>query len=149
MNFQIAPSEHTCVPTCFAIMLGVDVNELIQDLGHDGTELVMDDVPAPYCYKGFTIQEMVTYCLVKCNVYVTVFEKDELVVYGYEDKFKDVHKEYDLKVLMEKYNGIVFGMFHNKRHACVWSNGELFNPSNGMRHKLNNFDVWTFAVFSE
>ena len=47
------------MPLAFAMALEIPVVELLEELGHDGSELVFPNLPEPACRRGFHIQELV------------------------------------------------------------------------------------------
>jgi hypothetical protein len=42
----------------FAYAFGISPEELIEQLGHDGTEIVAPDLPEPFCRRGFSVDEL-------------------------------------------------------------------------------------------
>jgi hypothetical protein len=55
--------EAGCLLYSFAAVLETEPSVLIEELGHDGMEVVWPDLKKPYCYKGFHIQEMIDLCM--------------------------------------------------------------------------------------
>ena len=43
--------------------LDVPVAELIESIGHDGSEIIWPDLPDPMCRRGFHSQELIEECL--------------------------------------------------------------------------------------
>lgn len=57
------PNAWSCLPTAFAIALGVSVEAVIAVVGHDGSEITHAGLPEPLNRRGFHPQEMIKMCL--------------------------------------------------------------------------------------
>ncbi len=57
------PNAWSCLPTAFAIALGVSVEAVIATVGHDGSEITHAGLPEPLNRRGFHPQEMIKMCL--------------------------------------------------------------------------------------
>ena len=62
MKIQKQPNRWSCLPTSFAMILDVDVNELIRKIGHDGSEILWPNLEEPYCRRAFHIEEIAMVC---------------------------------------------------------------------------------------
>ena len=63
MRIQTQPNHWSCEVTAFAMALHTPVAELIEGIGHDGSEIIWPDLPDPMCRRGFHSQELVDECL--------------------------------------------------------------------------------------
>ena len=54
---QESPNEWSCLPTAFAVCCDVEVAEFIEEIGHDGSDVIFDGVPDPYCRRSFHVEE--------------------------------------------------------------------------------------------
>ena len=63
MNAQKNPNAWSCLPTAFAIALSVEVENLIAQIGHDGSEITHAGLPEPLRRRGFHPQECIEVCL--------------------------------------------------------------------------------------
>lgn len=52
-----------CLLYSFAMILETEPEVLIKELGHDGMKKKWPELPEPYCYQSFHIQEMIDLCL--------------------------------------------------------------------------------------
>ena len=59
MKLQVKTERWQCAATAFAMVLNVPVAELIEQLGHDGREIVFPDLPEPACRRGHNIYELI------------------------------------------------------------------------------------------
>ncbi len=59
MRMQIKPNRWSCAVTAFAIALDMPVAKLIEDIGHDGGQIIWPDLNDPMRRRGFHSQELV------------------------------------------------------------------------------------------
>lgn len=57
---QIQPNRWSCLITAWAMVLGEPVLDLISELGHDGSKIMIQNVPEPLCRRGFFNPEILT-----------------------------------------------------------------------------------------
>ena len=74
MRLQQSPIRGTCLPTSFAMAMGIPVADIFAALGHDGSEVLWPDLPEPTCQRGFHVQELIRLA-VKCGWSVTPIER--------------------------------------------------------------------------
>lgn len=74
MRNQRNPNSWSCLPTAFANALNMDVELLINALGHDGSEYTHAGLPEPLCRRGFHPQELIKACLKHYSLSVTRVE---------------------------------------------------------------------------
>ena len=67
------PNDWSCLPAAFAIALDIPFSEVIDCVGHDGSEISDASLPDPLCRKGFHMQEMIKMCL-RYNIAATPIE---------------------------------------------------------------------------
>ena len=61
MILQTKPNKWSCCPTAWAMALNIPVRELIERVGHDGSEIVHPGKNMPF--RGFHSQEMIKIAL--------------------------------------------------------------------------------------
>ena len=59
MNLETQPNRWSCLATSFAMALGITVEEFIELVGHDGSEILFPDLKEPWCRRGFHVQEAI------------------------------------------------------------------------------------------
>lgn len=57
MNLIKQPNKWSCLPTSFAMVLDISLEDIYNFLGHDGSEIWFDD---PNPWRSFNIQEMIS-----------------------------------------------------------------------------------------
>jgi len=56
---QKKPNRWSCSVTAFAMALHLPVEQLIDEIGHDGSEKIFTHLPEPMCRRGFHAQELI------------------------------------------------------------------------------------------
>ena len=63
MNLIVQPNRWSCLPTAFAMAIGITVEEMVNAIGHDGSKIIWPDLPEPRCRRGFHTQECIRVAL--------------------------------------------------------------------------------------
>ncbi len=141
---QVSPNRASCIVTSAAIVLGVPVEELINQIGHDGTDLAFPDLPIPRCYQSFSINEIV-FALYERGYSCTPFSQIGACVEQISGRTHNVHLPNGIMYrLLAQHDGILTGYMHDRPHALAWFAGDCINPSTGARTDLNSFALQTF-----
>lgn len=133
---------HQCLVYSLAMLLGEDVDVLIQELGHDGMRRVFPG-RVPHCYNGHHVQEIIDVCI-KRNVWLTPIEvfprfasamapSDWLGVYQMQEAGER------FECLAKKRRGILIGQYKGRGHAVAWDGNICFDP-NGIKYELHEFN---------
>lgn len=145
MRLQKQPNCWSCLPTAVAILLDVDLKDVLDKLGHDGSEILFPDLPDPIGRRAFVIQE-IQYIMPHYGIALveyspgiiyspTVNHTKEIIF----DKFGDVFSE---------RNGLLFGVPHGKKlgHVVSWLaiEGLIYDP-NGTKYPFTpDFTIHNF-----
>ena len=65
MKLQRSPISHTCLATSFAMVLGVDAQDLIDCIGSNPHEILWPQLEEPQCFRGHHIQELIDQCYLR------------------------------------------------------------------------------------
>jgi hypothetical protein len=130
----------TCIP----------VDEFIEDVGHDGSEIIYPDLDEPYCRRSFHIQEMINVCMLR-NIGVIAIEATPV-------SYVDAEHTYTLPIITptcavecmeyytELYSGVMVGLgLQGRPHAVAWDRNLVYD-SNGMCYTLDKFRLDTFFI---
>ena len=132
--YQInSPNNWSCNVAAFAMVLKVSFNDLIVEIGHDGSQVVFRASPNdPHKRRGFHDQELIDCCLrrgfsvteiqaspVSCS-FVNSGDVFEIPFRnGTEKRFKEHLKQYD---------GVLFGETAKAGHAVAWIDNVIYDP---------------------
>ena len=82
---QKQPNGWSCLPTSFAIALGVPVSDIFDYLEHDGSEEVFPGREEPYNRRSFHPQELIDYSMLIHDTPVVQIDKELQVINTNDD----------------------------------------------------------------
>jgi hypothetical protein len=141
MQIQLQPNEHSCVITSVAMLLNVPIEELVQQIGHDGSELI-HGTP-----RGHHIQEIIDLLDgLHCSLTPIQFEPEYRATVNSAAYPLKVREHDRLEQHLEG-DGLLTGRRRNVGHCCAYMKGLVFDPVNCSRTivypiidcALNNF----------
>jgi len=141
MLIQRQPNRWSCFPTAFAMLMDIEVKELIEVIGHDGSEIIFPDLPEPYRRRGFDYTETMIACLDFGFVASPLFIEHEYGL-GHPNSIMINHKDKIIKEVLPEFHGVACGKINNKFHALAW-NGEYHDPSG---NSVDNFEIDIFFL---
>ena len=130
MLLQRKPSRWTCLPVSFAMALGIAVEDIFEELGHDGSLIQWPDLPEPMCRRGFHIQEMIHIAL-RRGFAVTPFELAPVLAI-YDKRYYFDAKWTAFADQVADSIGVLEGEGVHTRHAVAYYYGQIFDPDNGV-----------------
>lgn len=142
---QLQPTRTMCLPTAFAIVMGIPVADLIKDIGHDGSEEVWKDQTYPSSCRGFHPQEIIDCCMKRGFL---VMEIESKSILGNPRNPLRVNV-FDNPVERLKwwlgFSGVLSGETqHGKRHAVAWVDSKIIDPSGLTSTTIDNFNIEVF-----
>lgn len=133
-----------CLVYSLAMLLDIEPYEIHQSIGHDGMELTWPDLPAPYCYKGVCIQELVDFSLARGIVLLQIdsYPAMQPLIGGAIHTVWD-HKrcEERLHAYMSGFEGIIM----TSNHACAWDRKDVYDPR-GILGNVNDYSIRVFVA---
>jgi hypothetical protein len=150
MNLLQQPNKWSCFPTAVAMVLGVEVETVIQAVGHDGSEIVWPSLEDPFRRRCFHPQEIQDAVEKAFHCVMVIYDLDPVSYNEFSDKiFRPCGKERVKKVL-ESYDGVLAGitMKGNFRHAVAWNKQKqlCYDPM-GHRYGIDLFKPEFFFRF--
>jgi len=153
MKPQRTPNRWSCLPTAFAIALGVSVREVIERIGHDGSAVAFPGLPEPERRRGFHVQECIDVALA-LGVSVTPIEAfprhsstvdtDPIVI-----RFPEGNEARFCRTV-ETTRGVLTGRGLRSRHAVAYDHRLIIDPNGQTRlmdafHTFSAYCAWRFA----
>ncbi len=139
----------SCLVECAATALGINYDDIIEEIGHDGSAIIFPDLPEPGCRQGFHMQEIIDVAIKK-GFAVTAIEAlpcstpDGLKVYGNNFKVERFQNH------LVGTSGIITGMKRKWRHAIYWDSGINWDPATGKSSfEIVNMDIDCFYRFDQ
>ena len=125
----IKPDKPQCVLASFAMALDDTMENLIEELGHNGMEQIIDKdaPPPPHCYRSFHPQEFVDICLER-NLSLVMIERHPALKHGHlVVDHTPLLGEERFFAAFAKGSGVVFGVIGDQKdrpHAVAWCREE-------------------------
>jgi hypothetical protein len=131
MQLQQRPEPWMCMPLAFAMALEIPVGELLEELGHDGSELAFPNLPEPACRRGIHIQELVHvalrhgFALTPVELFPVLASADDkqtqTILYRDNNwkRFADI---------LAASRGVIDGVGFRFRHMVAYDQGRIFDP---------------------
>lgn len=146
IEFQLQPHRASCLVTSFAMVLGVSVAELIEQIGHDGTEVVLPQLKEPYCFRGHHIQELVRACHQR-GYSVTLIEPIPVSQHQGHQIHHPAPMEWIDSILQARH-GVLVGQLNGRDHSLAWDGHLTYNPANGLAQSIYAFSLRLFAAIT-
>jgi hypothetical protein len=146
MRIQLQPNKWSCIPTALAMLLDENVEDIINEIGHDGSEIICSNLSDPHGRIGFHPQEMVKICLERGKALIQ-FDGE---VQTCKEECKSILHYRDYKYingLMKNNSGIILGVINNRDHAVTWNHEEgcIYDP-NGTKYAKGFFAIESFLM---
>ncbi len=141
----LSPNRWSCLACSFAQALGVTLEEIIEFVGHDGSQIINPLAPEPFCRKSFHPQEMIDFCL-SLGKGVTEIQKFPTSINEYSENERTVFELGKAFKRFEKYlsenKGVLCGYVRERRvpHAVYWDQQNIID-SNGTVYELGKFNT--------
>lgn len=146
-----SPNRWSCLPCSFAYVLDCDLQDIINFVGHDGSDIIFPDLSEPLRRRAFHIQEMLDFCYSKSYV-VTPIEARPIG--GVDDRHKFLLRaDYvsRLQSYMGSSKGVLTGIGKNGTpHAVAskYSTQTIYNPANDDCENIESFGIQTYWMLT-
>lgn len=134
----IKSDTHQCVLASFAMVMGTPIKTLIEELGHDGLERILDNIPEPACFRSFHPQEFVD-LLLEVGYAAIMIELNPCLKHGntFVDHSAMLGTDRFFLSLI-RGDGVIFGTVEGRGHAVAWNREEtkIYDPR-GYTYNLN------------
>lgn len=143
MKLLSSPNKWSCTLASFAMALKCPISELLDEIGHDGSDVVFPDLPEPMCRRAFHIQEFIEPCLKRDRSLVIV--EAQPVLGSRIGVAKLPSNSARLRFFMNAFEGVVFGEINRQMHAVAWNKQVAYDPA-GYLHDLGSFSIREFGA---
>lgn len=146
------PYPWGCLLASMAMVLEKSIQELIWEVGHDGSEIVFPQLPEPAKRRGFHIQEFIS-TILKSGFAVTAIESLPCSTpdgkHEYSINFPWNEKRFWGLTVGNK--GILTGLRTKWRHAVAWNGVKVFDPLGSIYRipDIQNFSIDVFYRFDQ
>lgn len=119
------------MPLAFAMALDIPVGDLLEELGHDGSELAFPNLPEPACRRGFHIQELVHVALLRGFAMSPVELFPVLASADGKQTQTILYRDNNWKrfaAILAASCGVIDGAGFRFRHMVAYDQGRIFDP---------------------
>ena len=151
MLIKSTPNRWSCVPAAFATAINVEVQTLIEKIGHDGSEIIFPDLEEPLCRRAFHVQELCI-ALFSLGYFVSGYDclplalcdEDHMYTVEYPDE-KALFKE-----IMSNSIGVGCGRIQNTNttHAFAWNGERCYDPQ-GFIYPLSRYELYSYNIITK
>lgn len=134
---QIKPNRWSCSITAAAMVLRTPVAQLLERLGHDGSEIVFPELPDPARRRGFHSQELIHiawylgYTVTPMELFPMIAPSEgtgSIPVIFEGDQNNNWKRFIDI---INNSEGIIEGRGKTWRHTVAYFNGMIYDPDGG------------------
>jgi hypothetical protein len=152
MQKVLSSNRWSCIPCAFASVLDVSLRDILDFVGHDGSEIIWPNLPEPKRRRGFHIQEMIDFAWMQ-SCAVTHFEilsslRPDSASAMFSITSPLALEEKLHRILIER--SVVGGTLTNgMRHAVAWDGTKVFDSRAPGITRLNQMNISEFWVVTE
>ena len=132
------PGEHNCLIYSMAMLLNMEVKELESRLGNWGNEKVWPELPDPYCYRSYHIQEIIEvayqlgFAMICFNMDLTLSPTPPYT--GAQIPINITHTQ--VKYLLNSGDALLI----TNNHALAWNGSNALDPNGRIRRLDEIYD---------
>lgn len=135
-HLQLKPNPWSCAITSLAMVLQRPVEQLIEEIGHDGSEIIFPGLDEPMQRRGFHSQELI-HLAWQHGFSVTAFELFPAIVptsggsVSVPVYFGQARGNWERLIdMIHTTQGVLAGRCspNGVRHAVCYDHGEIFDP---------------------
>lgn len=126
----------SCTLDAFAMSLEVSQKELIDLIGHDGSEILWPEEPEPQCRRGFHLQELLVAAL---KINYCYFRFDFTAKSNPKAPIKIEIPGWSLEDFIQYKNCVIIGQRYNNYHAVAWSGNFIYDSGTQLMYP---FHLW-------
>ena len=120
----------SCTACAFAMACYITLEEFIEKVGHDGSEIMFSDLPEPLCRKGFPFPECIQVCL-RLDLTVTPIDFKPKCTSDDTHSYELDHTDF-ANQMMREYQGVISGMGVRIHHTVAWDGKQIYDPGIGV-----------------
>lgn len=144
LKMQRQPNRWSCVPTAFAMCIKIDVDQVIAQIGHDGSAILYPDRPEPFMRRAFYPEELYPICYkngyIVTEFYYDVYYNDGLHIGNYENFINSI---------LPKHIGVLGGKTKEGKHHCVaWDGKYILDPMD-LVYTIDRFTPLVFYLITK
>jgi hypothetical protein len=126
MILQKSPNPWSCLPTAFAMAVGINVEQLINSVGHDGGDIIWPNLPEPERRRGFHTQEIIR--VLRTGFSITPIERMSRLAPRLDVTPRVIDNENLFDHVVKTTRGVLTGHTKTCGHAVAYDHGVICDP---------------------
>lgn len=106
----------------------------MQEIGHDGKEVIWPNLSEPYCFRSYHLQEF-TYCCLRRGFTLTELQPILGLCPGFNESMYELPDQTETILQWMEGNP---ALILTGRHACAWDGYRVFDPK-GYINDVNDY----------
>lgn len=149
MNTIKQPNKWSCSIASLAMLLDLSFDQVIQEIGHDGSELWWSDDPRPQ--RAFSIQELIDVAL-RHGIALIQIDGCPATSDSKGDRPRPIFPDsFETRLMshMEGNKGLVTGYYApDKFHMVAWDGSKVHDPMDGRVYSFDEVGIPKLSVES-
>lgn len=146
MEIRVQTTRWSCVAAAFATVLDMDLETLIEAIGHDGSEIMFEDLPEPLCRRSFNLQELGLVLWARGYI-VGHYDVEPLAIIDEDHIYNLSYENCDARFaeIMDNTVGVGCGLIRGteKTHAFAWNGISAYDPT-GFIYPLSRYELYSY-----
>jgi hypothetical protein len=120
-----------CLPASFAMVLDLTLDEILAEIGHDGSAIKFPGMPEPVCRRGFHPQELIDVCLARGFAATRIELAPCLMATPNSPEWPVLPDDVAwqrFKRTIDLTRGVIEGVGSHCGHAVAYEYGHIFDP---------------------
>jgi len=131
MLLQQRPEPWLCMPLAFAMAMDMPVDELLAEIGHDGSKIAFPNLPEYICRQGFHVQEFI-HVAMRRGLAVTPVELFPVLASADEKQTQPIlypdNNWQRFTSVIAASRGVIDGRGFRFGHMVAYDHGRIFDP---------------------
>jgi len=142
------PNRWSCSITALAMILNESVFALVQEIGHDGSEIIFPDAPEPTNRRGFLLDELMVCCW-KRKATLSPYNRIITVCNPLTAERRTFEHPDFWKITLQSKGLITAYSESGKGHLVAWDGSRIYDPTGPTLIKVSDFklNIGTFYRF--
>lgn len=140
------PDPWSCTAASLTMLLGLDYQDIITDIGHDGSEIWWPEDRIPQ--RGFSVQEIID-CALKNNYALVPIDGCPGASSDNGTVTKYIFENYEERLLnhMIGREGLILGYYApNRCHMVAWDGSKIYDPMDARIYSLDTIGVPKISI---
>ena len=147
MTLQKQPNCWSCAPTALAMLLGLATKDVVEQIGHDGSEIWWPGAGDPLARRGYHFQELNDVALTHGYGLVEVqMQPASINTINGPARILPLDPDTRFDTAVRRCPALITGLGKNHAHWLAWSGTDIYDPT-GIKYPLRLLHLAVQSVF--